>query len=260
MVVDVVCGACGSRVLPPTGIAGDDGGDGFGLHKVVDAVGIQPAVVDDGPHGDRQGMRRTGLQEAVQTGRPHGEVGDVGGSQPDMDRQGMVWGDDTVLEVAMAEKVGVAVGIIPPRGGRIPIEPVMLTAEDALGATVTGGAAVWACARGEGRAIAAQDKGLEIPQESALPRGEDPTAEEQVFETGEEVLGTGLVSGREQFLGQSLRDGVGLGGIAGLGGMPLGLFLLQVAPMTPLALAARTGVMGTRRSIYGPSSRRSIKV
>jgi hypothetical protein len=174
----------------------------------------------------------------------------MGGSEPNVDGQRVFWGDDTVLEEAMAEKVGIAVGIVPPRRSRIPVEPVMVTAEDALCATVTRGAAVGARARGEGGAVAAQDEGLEIPQEPALRGGEHSTAEEEVFEAGEEVLSAGLVSGCQQFLGQPLGDRVGLGGLMSLGGMPLGLFVLQVAPMAALALLTGTDVMGTRQGIW----------
>src|SRR6516162_10354791 len=120
-------------------------------------------------------MCRTGLQEAVETGRPHGEVGDVGGSSPDMDGQGMVRGDDTVLEVAMAEKIGVAVRIIAPGGGGIPVEPVMVTAPDAVGATGAGGPPMGTGARGQRGPVAAEDQGLEIAQEAPLDRGEHTT-------------------------------------------------------------------------------------
>lgn len=149
----------------------------------------------------------------------------------------------------MTEKVGITLGIVSPRRGRIPIEPVMLTADDALGATVTRGAAVGARTRGERGAVAAEDEGLEIPEEPALPGGEDATAEEEVFEASEQVLSTGLVSGRQQFLSQPLGDRIGWGAIVSWGGMALGLFVLQVAPMPPLALAAGPDVMGTRRGI-----------
>jgi hypothetical protein len=109
--------------------------------------------------------------------------------------------------------------------------------------------AVGARTRREGRAVAAQDEGLAIPEEPALPGGEDSAAAEEVFEAGEEGLSAGLVSGRQQVLGQPLGDGVGLGGIASLGGLPLGLFVLQVAPMAALALRTGADVRGTRRRI-----------
>jgi len=51
LVVHVGRGACGGRMLPPTGIEGDDGGDGFGLDKLIDAVGIEATVIDDCAHG-----------------------------------------------------------------------------------------------------------------------------------------------------------------------------------------------------------------
>lgn len=235
MVVHVGRRARGCRVFAPAGIEGNDRRDGFCLDKVVNAMGIEPAVIDHRADRDWQRMRSTGFEEAVQTGRPQGEVGDMGRSQPDMEGQGMVWGDDTVLDVAMAEKVGIAVGIVPPCGGRIPIKPFMITAEDALGTTVTGGAAVGARARGAGGAVAAEDEGLEIPQNPALDRGKDPAAEEQVFQAGQQLLGAGLVCRGQEFLGEPLGHCVCLAGIAGLGGVPLRLFSLEVAPLAALA-------------------------
>ena len=116
VVVDMVGGACRGRGLLAPGIEGDDGGDGFGLYKLVDAERIQPAVVDDSPHGDGQGMRRTGLHETLETGWPHGEVGARGGGQPDVDRQRMLRGDAPVLKRVVSEKVGVPVRLVPPGG------------------------------------------------------------------------------------------------------------------------------------------------
>jgi hypothetical protein len=72
-------------MLASAGIEGNDGGDGFSLEKVIDTIRVEATVVDDSAHRDRQRMGGAGLQEAVETGRPHGEVSDVGGSQPDMD-------------------------------------------------------------------------------------------------------------------------------------------------------------------------------
>ena len=76
-------GARGSRMLTPAGIEGNDGRDGFGLEKVVDAVRIEATIVDDGPHGDGQCVGGTGLEEAVQTGWPHGEIRDMARGEPD---------------------------------------------------------------------------------------------------------------------------------------------------------------------------------
>jgi hypothetical protein len=245
--VDLKRRAGGGRMVPPPGIEGNDGREGFGLYKVRDALGIQPAVVDDGPHGDRQGMCRTGLEEAGQTGRPHREVGVVGGSEPDMDGEGMVGGDDPVLEVAMAEKIGVAVRIIPPGRRGIPVETVMVTAQEAVGATVAGGPPVGTGTRGPRGPVAAEDEGLEIAQEAPLDCGENTTGDEEVFQAREQLLGPGLGGSREQLLGEACGDGIGLRRSAGLRGVPIGLFLLAVAPMPALTLAAGTDVVGTRR-------------
>jgi hypothetical protein len=62
-------------------------------------------------------------------------------------------------------------------------------------------------------------------------------------------LGARLVRRGKQLLGEPLCDGVRLAGRAGLSGMPLGLLLLEVAPMTPLALATGLDTMGTWRRI-----------
>jgi hypothetical protein len=51
----------------------------------------------------------------------------------------------------------------------------MGTAQDTVGAAVAGGTPVGAGARGERGASAAEDEGLEIPEEPALPGGEHPT-------------------------------------------------------------------------------------
>jgi len=190
-----------------------------------------------------------GLQEAVETERTHGEIGDMAWGEANVDRQGMLWRDHAVLKIAMAEEERVAIGIVAPGRCRIAIEPVMVTAEDALGATITGGPAVRARARGERGAVAAEHEGLKIPQEPALHGGEHPAGEQQVFEAGEEFLGAGLVSGCQQLLGEAFGHGVRLRGITGVGGVPLGLLLLEMAPMAALALAAGLDAVGTRWGI-----------
>jgi hypothetical protein len=86
---------------------------------------------------------------------------------------------------------------------------------------------------------------LEVAQQAALDRGEHPTGNEEVFQAREQFLGPGLVGSRKQLLGQACGDGIGLRSIASLCGVPLRLFLLEVAPMAPLAQAAQADAVGT---------------
>jgi hypothetical protein len=64
-------------MIAPARIEGNDGRDGFGVEKLVDPVRIEATIVDGGPDADGQGVGRTGLEEAVETRRPHGEVRDM---------------------------------------------------------------------------------------------------------------------------------------------------------------------------------------
>src|SRR4029450_3808030 len=105
-----------------------------------DAIRVEATVVDDGAHRDGQRMGGADLEEAVYTGWPHREVRAVGGEQINMAGQRMLWRHHAVLEVPMAEKVGVPVGIIPPRCRGVRVEPLVLASKDALGSAVTGGA------------------------------------------------------------------------------------------------------------------------
>ena len=73
-----------------------------------------------------------------------------------------------MLKVAMAKEVRVPVGVIAPGGSRIAVEPVMVTAKDAVGATGAGGPPVGTGACGEGGPIAAQDQRLEVAQEPTV--------------------------------------------------------------------------------------------
>jgi hypothetical protein len=125
----------------------------------------------------------------------------------------------------------------------------MVTAKDAVGATITGGPAMGARASGERGAVAAEHEGLEIPQEPALHGGEHPAREQQVFEAGEEFLRAGLVSGCQQLLGEAFGHGVRLRGITGVGGVSLGLLLLEMAPMAPFVQTAGADAMGARGCI-----------
>ena len=243
------CRARGGRMLASAGMEGNDGGEGVGLEQVLDTIRVEATVVDDSAHRARQRMGGAGLQEAVETGRPHGAGSAVGGSQPDMDGEGMLRGDDPVRQEAVAAKVGVAVRSIPPRGRGIAGPARMVTAADAVGPAVTGGPAVGASACGERGAIAAAPQGLEIASEAPLDRGEHTTGKAEGFQAGAQLLGPGLVSRREQLLGQARGDRRGLRGLPGLRGVPVGLFLLQVASRPPFAWAARTDAMGTRRGI-----------
>ncbi|MBI3910979.1 MAG: hypothetical protein HY320_08615, partial [Armatimonadetes bacterium] len=116
----------------------------------------------------------------------------------------------------------------------------MIAAEDALGATVAGGPPVGTGARGKRCAIATEHQSLEVTQEAPLDRWEDATGAEEVFQPCEQLLGPGLIGSREQLLGQAFGHGIGLRGIPSLRGVPGRLFLLEVAPIEALALAAGT--------------------
>src|SRR6516165_2255608 len=63
--VDVCRRAGGCRMLASTRIEGNDGGDGFGLEKVIDAIRVEATVVDDGAHRDRHHVGGAELEEAV---------------------------------------------------------------------------------------------------------------------------------------------------------------------------------------------------
>lgn len=249
MVVDLGRGTGGLGVLAPARIEGNDGCDGFRVEKLIDPMRIEATIVHGSPDGNGQGVGRTGLEEAVETRRPHGEVRDMARCEHEMHRQGMLRGHHAVLKVAMAKKVGVPIRVVAPGRCHVRVEALVLAPKDALRATVTGGLAVWTGPCGQRGAITTQHEGLEVTEEAALDGGEDPAAEEEVFKAGEQLLGPGLVSGREEFLGQPLGDCVRLGGLAGLGGMPLSLFLLEMTPMTPLTQAAGADVVGTRRRL-----------
>src|SRR5262249_56904598 len=92
----------------------------------------------------------------------------------------MLGGDHAVLKGAVAKEVRVPVGVIAPGGGRIAVVPRMLAAEDAVGTTVAGGPAVGTGPGGEARAIATEDEGAEVAQQSTLGRGEHATRPQQV--------------------------------------------------------------------------------
>src|SRR4029450_7921624 len=139
----------------------------------------------------------------------------------------MLRGHHAVLKVAMAKKVGVPIRVVAPGRRRVAVEALVSASKDALSATVTSGPAVGTGASREGGAVATEDERLEGAQSAALDRGEHGAVKE----------------------GAQRGVGVGWAGLAGLGGMPLGLFLLEMAPMTPLAQAAGADVVGTRRRI-----------
>jgi hypothetical protein len=120
------------------GVEGDNGRDVFSLPKAVDAQGILAAVIDGGMHLHGELMGGSGLEQSMQTGWSHGEVGVMGWLDEDLPRQGMVLRHDTVLEVAMAEEVGITVRIIAPGGGGVTVEAFVVAAKDAVGAAVAG--------------------------------------------------------------------------------------------------------------------------
>jgi hypothetical protein len=253
--IDVGGGTGGGGVFATARLERDDGGDGFGREKLGEAIRVEATVIDDGAHRDGHRVGGTGLEEAIYTGRPQREVGAVGWGQSNVHRQRRCWRHPTVLAVPMAEAVGVAGGIIPPRGRGIPVPARMVTAADAVGPAVTGGAAVGAGARGERGASATEHQSLEVTQEAPLDRGEHPTGAEEGFQPGEPLLGPGLVRSREQLLGQALGDRIGLCGLPGLRGVPVRLCLLAVALVAVLAETARAQAVGARwrlRSIFQP--------
>lgn len=160
--------ARGCRVLPPTRVQGDDRRNGFGLYKVVDTIGIQAAVIDHSAYGYREGVGGAGLQHAIQAARAHGEIRHMAGSEHDLHRQGMLRRDDTVLEIAMAKEVRVAVRVIAPGRRRIAVEALVVATEDALRTTRASGSAVGTRAGGQAGAIAAEDEGLQVTEEPTL--------------------------------------------------------------------------------------------
>jgi hypothetical protein len=236
-------------MLAPAGIEGNDGRDRFRVEKLVDPVGIEATIVHGGPDGDGQGVGRTGLEEAVETRRPHGAVRDMARFEQEMHRQGMLWSHYAVLKGAMAEKGGVPIGSVAPGRRHVRVEPLVIAPKNALGPTVTGRPAMWTGAGREGGTVAAEHEGLEIAEQTPLGRREDSTGEQQVFQARQQLLRPGLVCCSEQGLGQVLGDRIGLRGLAGLCGVAVGLFLLEVAPMAAFAQAAGADAMGVRRRI-----------
>jgi hypothetical protein len=155
-------------MLASAGMEGNDRGDGFGLEKLVDPMGIEATVVHASAHRDRYIVSRAGLQETVQTARAHREVGHMARGDHNMYWKGMLRSDDTVLEIAVTKEESVPIGVIAPGSGRIAVEPVMITAKDAVGATVAGGPPVGTGPRGQRCPVAAQDERLEVAQEPTV--------------------------------------------------------------------------------------------
>jgi hypothetical protein len=151
-------------MIAPTGMEGNDGRDGWGVEKMVEPVRIEATIVDGGPDGDRQGVGRTGLEEAVETRGTQGEVRAMTRCEQEMHREGMLWGDHAVLKVAMAKQVGVAIRIEAPGRCRVSVEALVLASKDALGSAVTGGAPLRTGSRREGGAVSAEDERLEVAQ------------------------------------------------------------------------------------------------
>jgi hypothetical protein len=206
------------------------------LEKMGDPVRIEATIVTGGPDGDGQGMGRTGLEEAVETRRPHGAVRDRARFEPEMHWQRMLRGHHAVLKVTMAKKVGVPIGIVAPGRRRVAVEALVIASPDALDSAVAGGTPLGTGASRQGGAVAAEDERLEVAQYPTLDRGEDSTGAQEVFQAGEQLLGARLVSRSQQCLGQALGDGIGRCGLLGLRGVPGRLFLLQMPPMAPLAV------------------------
>jgi hypothetical protein len=155
-----------------------------------------------------------------------------------LERERMLVGDGAVLEVAMAEKVRIPLRVITPGGGGVTVEALVVAAEDAVHAAVTGGAAVGTGTAGQGGTIAADHEILEGPEEAALGRRQDATGKQEVFQARQELLGAGLVCDGQEVLGQTFADGIGLAGIGALGGPALGFFPCEVTPVPAFSLAA----------------------
>jgi hypothetical protein len=56
------------------------------MEKLGDPMRIEATIVHGGPDGDGQGVGRTGLEEAVETRRPQGEVRDMARCEQEMHR------------------------------------------------------------------------------------------------------------------------------------------------------------------------------
>jgi hypothetical protein len=106
MVVPVGRCARGGRMIALARMEGNDGRDGFRVEKLVAPVRIEAPIVHGGPDSDGQGVGRTGLEEAVETRRPHGAVRAMARGEQEMHREGMLRGHHTGRKVAMAKKGG----------------------------------------------------------------------------------------------------------------------------------------------------------
>jgi hypothetical protein len=151
-------------MIAPAGIESKDGRHGFRLEKMGDPVRIEATIVNGGPDGDGQGMGRTGLEEAVETRRPHGEVRDMARFEPEMHWQRMLRGHHAVLKGTMAKKVGVPIGIVAPGRRRVAVEALVIASPDALDSAVAGGTPLGTGASRQGGAVAAEDERLEVAQ------------------------------------------------------------------------------------------------
>jgi hypothetical protein len=88
----------------------------------------------------------------------------MGWFEEDVQREGVLWSDEAVLEVAMAKKVGVAVGIVAPGGGGVAVVAGAVAAVEALRAIIAGGAAVGARAGGRAALSPKSTRAWQLPR------------------------------------------------------------------------------------------------
>jgi hypothetical protein len=88
---------------------------------------------------------------------------------------------------------------------------------------------------------------LTVTEKATLDRGQDATGEQEVVQTPEQVVGAGLIGGGQEVLCQAFAHRIGLAGIGTLGGLALGLFVFEVAPVAAFALSPGAGAVGTGR-------------
>ena len=211
VVVDVVGSAGGSGMGAVAGVEGDDGGDVMVGQVFVDSPGIVEGVIDGRVYVPVEVVLVEGFSESVEVVEGEGAVGLGGGPEGDVQGEIMALGGHDVLVEGMSEVVAVVVGVIPPVGGGVGVEPVMVAAIDALLPAGAGGGSVGVGGRRQSGAIPRDDQVGGIAQEALFCRGEDGAQEEEILQALEEIVGTGLVWVGFQAGLEFLGDGVELG-------------------------------------------------